>query len=79
MASGGDRIAVARPAATRAHNTPAARRTGRLVRVSLPLARRRRATAPSINMPVIPPPIAASVSATSTAESLTQAMASSNP
>ena len=72
-------MAVARPAAISAHNTPAAKRTGRLARVSLPLAKRKRATAPSINMPVIPPPIAASVSATSTAESLTQAMANSNP
>ena len=72
-------MAIARPAATNVHNTPVTRRTGRLVRVSLPLAKRRRATAPSINMPVIPPPIAASVSATSTAESLTQAMDNSNP
>ena len=77
--SGGTRMAVARPAETSAHITPAARRVGRLVLMSLPSAERRRATAPSISMPVIPPPIAASVSATSAAESLTQAMASSNP
>ena len=40
---------------------------------------RRREAAPNSNIPVTPPPIAVSVSATSTAESLTQTIASSNP
>ena len=82
IVSGGSRMAVASPAASSAHKTPVTRRTGRLSLLMLaPLASaaRRRAAAPSNNMPVIPPPIAASVSATSTAASLTQAIASSNP
>jgi len=60
-------------------SAPAARRAGNPAFAADPFVARRREAAPNSNIPVTPPPIALSVNATSTAESLTQTIASSSP
>ena len=77
---GRNRTTAASPADISAQSTAAAtlQRACRSGAAELPVPRTRRA-APINSMPVMPLPIAASVSATSMAASRTQAIASSNP